>query len=237
MAGPKSQLDWEAIERDYRSGAFTNRELGAKHGCSHTLIQRKAKDQNWQKDLTGAVKAATQARLIEAEVSKVASAEIAKRVSKTVSNAIPATTEVVAAVAEVNSAVILRHRADIGTLRQLAMDMAGELMLVTHSQGEIIRLQEVLNGSADPDEADAARRSVDDLLKLHNRVGSAQKLADTLTKLQVLERKAFSLDDEDGKGQGGAGAGRELSDVERATRLARLLDVARSRKPAEDGQA
>ena len=234
MTGPKSTLDWEAIERDYRSGAFTNRELGTKHGCSHTLIQRKAKEHGWQKDLTGAVRAATQAKLIEAEVSKTASAEVAKRVSKTVANAIPATTEVVAAVAEVNSSVILRHRSDIGVLRQLAMDMAQELTLVTHSQDEVSRLHELLSGGMDDDEAAAARRSIDDLLKLHNRVGSAQKLADTLTKLQVLERKAFGLDDED-KDKGAAATGRELSDVERATRLAALLERARGRK-AEAGE-
>lgn len=230
----KPTRDWEAIERDYRSGQFTDREIGAKYGLSHGAIQKRAKRDGWQKDLSGAVKAATQARLIEAEVAKVATAEVAKRVAKQVANAIPATVEVVAAAAQVNSEVILRHRADITTLRNLAMDMAGELLLVTHSQGELIRLQEVLGTDSSPDEIDAARRSLDDLLKLHNRVGSAQKLADTLTKLQVLERKAFSLDDED-KDKSAASTGRELSDVERATRLAAILDRARARK-SESGE-
>lgn len=224
--------DWEAIERDYRSGQFTDREIGAKYGLSHGAIQKRAKRDGWQKDLSGAVKAATKARLLETEVAKVASAEVAKRVAKQVASAIPATVEVVAAAAEVNSAVILRHRNDIATLRQLAMDMAAELSLVTHAQDEIRRLQEILAGDAtSPDEVDATRRSLDDLLRLHNRVGSAQKLADTLNKLQALERKAFALDDEPG-GPGAGAAGRDLTDVERAARMAAILDRARARRDA-----
>ena len=229
--------DWEAIERDYRSGQFTDREIGQKYSISHTAIQKRAKRDGWQKDLAGAVKAATNARLIEAEVAKVASQEVAKRVAKQVANAIPATVEVVAAAAQVNSDVILRHRADIGTLRTLAMDMAHELALVTHSQEEVKRLQQVLaGGDIDPDELDAARRSLDDLLRLHNRVTSAQRLADTLTKLQTMERRAFNLDDE-GSSAGGAGAGRELSDVERAARMAAILDRARARKAQANAEA
>jgi hypothetical protein len=34
-------LDWEAIERDYRTGRFTLRELEAKHGTNNATIARK----------------------------------------------------------------------------------------------------------------------------------------------------------------------------------------------------
>lgn len=42
-------IDWEAVERDYRTGAFTDRQLGTKHGCSHTAIQKRAKVGEWKK--------------------------------------------------------------------------------------------------------------------------------------------------------------------------------------------
>lgn len=226
----RTSLDWEAIERDWRTGEFTLRELADKHNTDAATISRRQKrdrtadPSRWQKDLTEVVRQATNAQLINTLVN-----EKIKEGQQQVN-------DVVLAAAQVNSGVILRHRADIGTLRTLAMDMAQELALVTHSQEEVKRLQQVLAGDIDPDELDAARRSLDDLLRLHNRVTSAQRLADTLTKLQTMERKAFNLD-EDGAGAGGAGAGRELSDVERAARIAAILGRARARKAQADAEA
>lgn len=37
-----------------------------------------------------------------------------------------------------------------------------------------------------------------DLMKLHTRVASMQRLADSMTCLQTLERRAFGLTDDDG---------------------------------------
>jgi hypothetical protein len=227
----RTSLDWEAIERDWRTGEFTLRELADKHKTDAATISRRQKrdrtaDPNrWQKDLSGVVRQATSAQLINTLVN-----EKIKEGQQEVN-------DVVLAAAQANTTVILRHRADIGTLRTLAMDMAHELALVTHSQEEVKRLQQVLaGGDIDPDELDAARRSLDDLLRLHNRVTSAQRLADTLTKLQTMERRAFNLDDE-GSSAGGAGAGRELSDVERAARMAAILDRARARKAQANAEA
>ena len=38
----RRRLDWEAIERDYRTGKFTLRELEAKHGANNATIARRA---------------------------------------------------------------------------------------------------------------------------------------------------------------------------------------------------
>lgn len=222
----RAALDWEAIERDYRTGSFTDRELGEKHGCSHTAIQKRAKRDQWQKDMAGAVKVATAAKLAEAEVSKVASAQVAKAVAKQVASAIPATTEVVAALAEVNFQVLTRHRSDIKSTRDLAMDMLHELRLGTHSQAELESLFKLAVAGANEDDAAALAQSFRDLMKLHNRVASVHKLSDTLSKLQTLERKAFSLDD----AEAGKEKVREFSDTEVAARLAYFVELARRRK-------
>lgn len=226
--------DWERIEADYRGGHFTDRELGAKYGMSHTAIQKRAKLHGWQKDMAGAVKAATEARLMQAEVAKVASPEVAKRVANQVAKALPVAIEAVAAAAEVNSAVILRHRADIAQLRNIAVGMAGELSVIAEAREEIARLNDILLSDASPAEIEGARRALDDLLKLHNRIGSVQKLADTHTKLQALERKAFGLDDEGSKDD--AASKKTLTDLEMAARLAGIFERARQRKESE-GQA
>ena len=66
----KRKTDWEAVERDYRTGKYTLRELETKHGADDGLISRKAKKSGWTQDLAIAIKQATSAKLAEQLVSK-----------------------------------------------------------------------------------------------------------------------------------------------------------------------
>ena len=43
-------IDWPAIERDYRTGQLSNRELGRQYGCSYEAIRKKAKAEDWEKE-------------------------------------------------------------------------------------------------------------------------------------------------------------------------------------------
>ena len=49
MAG--KQTDWEALEAEYRAGAASIRELARKYDVSDTAIRKKAKADNWERDL------------------------------------------------------------------------------------------------------------------------------------------------------------------------------------------
>jgi flagellar hook-basal body complex protein FliE len=221
----RASLDWEAIERDWRTGEFTLRELADKHNTDAATISRRQKRDRstdasrWQKDLTGIVRQATSAQLINALVN-----EKIKEGQQQVN-------DVVLAAAQANSAVILRHRTDIAQLRGIAVGMAGELSVIAEAREEIARLNDILLSGASPAEIEGAKRALDDLLKLHNRIGSVQKLADTHTKLQALERKAFGLDDEGSKDD--AANKKTLTDLEMAARLAGIFDRARQRKESE----
>ncbi len=197
MAGKKAQkgrkrIDWEAVERDYRTGKFTLRELEAKHKVGYASISRRAKDHDWQKDLREAVKLATDAALM---------ADIA---TKSATEAQHATLGVVAVAAEVNKQVILRHRGDIAETRNLAMELLAEIRLATHSQGELESLMRMASAGLGDEDLTAVRQALNDLVKVHSRVGSVQKLADTLNKLQTLERRAFGIEEgEKSPGEGG----------------------------------
>ena len=46
----KPTIDWEAVERDYRAGILSVREIGAKCGCTHTAINKRAKRDGWERD-------------------------------------------------------------------------------------------------------------------------------------------------------------------------------------------
>lgn len=46
----KPAIDWEAVERDYRAGILSVREIGAKCGCTHTAINKRAKRYGWERE-------------------------------------------------------------------------------------------------------------------------------------------------------------------------------------------
>ena len=192
--GKPVRTDWEAAERDYRTGKFSNVELAAKHKIDPATLSRKIKadraldSARWQKDLTEVVRQATNARLM-ADLVKEKVKEGQEQVNVAVQ-----------AAALQNTEVILRQRGDIKNARDLAIDMLQELRLGTHSPEELQGLLRAATEGMDPEDLPAVQQSFKDLLKLHSRVTSVQRLADTLSKLQSLERKAFSLDDDDGDG-------------------------------------
>lgn len=193
MAGtPRKDIDNDALERDYRSGRFTTRELGKMYGLSHVAVQKRAKSRGWTQDLSEAVRIATRAAVINEQFKRDigdADEEVAKAYRSTV--------RTIQAAAELNKEVILGHRKDIAGVRESAMAMLAELnLLATHPQ-EIERMFEILSAEMSEAQISAARLQFQNLLRLHSRISSVHKLADSLTKLQALERKAFGLDEKE----------------------------------------
>lgn len=217
----RREIDWEAVERDYRTGFFTDREIGAKYGCSHTAVQKHARDGGWQKDMAGAVKAATEARLIEHEIAKTASREVAKRVAKQVAKAIPATTEVVASLAELNSSVILRQRGDLRLTRDEAISMLKELTWQRENMESLDRLAVIVAGESPSPAAASERLKVfHRAVGLGSRISNVKALAETLAKLIPLEREAFGIKEGSKPSDGDA---REMSDDELMAEIGKYL--------------
>ncbi|MFH7325949.1 hypothetical protein [Desulfurivibrio sp. C05AmB] len=44
------QTDWKAVEKDYRAGALPLREIGRRHGTSHTAVRLRAKAAGWKRE-------------------------------------------------------------------------------------------------------------------------------------------------------------------------------------------
>ena len=57
IGGGRKQIDWEAIERDYRAGILTLRALAAQHGITEGAIRQKAKKEDWPRDLSAKIAA------------------------------------------------------------------------------------------------------------------------------------------------------------------------------------
>lgn len=180
----RARIDWEAVERDYRTAKFTLRELEAKHNVSYAEVSRKAKKEGWTKDLSSVIRNATNAALLE---------ETTKKAQKDVTNT-------VLAAAELNKQVILKHRQDIEATRQVAFDLLTEVKESALLNEEKELLTQILAGEgAEPRDEAQARQVVNKALAFGNRVASVKALAETFVKLQDSERKAFGLEDADAK--------------------------------------
>ena len=175
--------DWDAIERDYRTGRFTFRELETKHGVPNSTIMRRAKREGWSADLSNAVRQATNAALISEVVQQ--------KCSDAQQNA----ADTVLAAAEVNKQVILGHRKHVATAIALASDLMDELKLLGSAKGDLERIAEIVGGE-DPEEMLRVIRKV---TSVHTKVGSVKTLADAIDKLVRAERLAFGIDDDAGK--------------------------------------
>lgn len=201
----RRRADWEAIERDYRTGQFSDQELADKHGnvISRQAISKRAKLQGWQKDLSVEVRRATKAKLIAEQVAEKVAEEVAAKVAKSGN----ATIDAVLAAAETNKQVVLGHRRDIAKLTSLTMSLVGQLETAAS-------------------ETDAAKR-----LPIGELVLTAQRASQAVAKLQAAERVAFGLDEPEDSAAAAAGTS-SLTDAQRASRLAVLLSKAR--KAADD---
>lgn len=64
----RKTYDWEAIEREFRAGVLSIRELGRKHGCSDTAIRKRAKKEGWERDLSAKVREKVRTKLVRSKV-------------------------------------------------------------------------------------------------------------------------------------------------------------------------
>ena len=181
MAEAKKPTDWERIESDFRAGLLSVREIAATHGISHTAINKRARGEGWDRDLSAKIKAKADALVSKREVS----AEVSTQRAETDRAIIEANAEVIANIR-------LTHRKDIGRARKLAMSLLEEIEAQTGNPEALSVLGELIDteSNAVPEKLMAAFHAV---TSLPGRTKTMKDLADTLHKLIGLEREAYNL--------------------------------------------
>ena len=205
----RRSIDWDAVERDYRTGKFTQRELAEKHGVTHVAIGSRARKGAWQKDLTEQIRQATNAKL----VGDLVSSEVTKGYQEV--------TNTIAAAAEVNKQVILGHRQGLRAITEVKRTLLAQ---IEQAAALLPDLQEVIEMVRNPDD-NGMDRANDVLRKAMSRsalVDDLKKLADVDEKVRKGEREAFALDEDPEKNKPADDA-KKLSDVELALRVANLM--------------
>ncbi|HHO0437906.1 hypothetical protein [Morganella morganii] len=175
--------DWEAIESAYRAGVMSLREIASQHDISEGAIRKRAKRDDWSRDLNAKIKAKSDDMVRKQEVRRQVRSETA--LSERV---------LIEATAEVITNVRMEHRGDIRRARELANALFDELSAECADVAALEKLGELM---IEPD--DNGRDKLNELYRavipLPERVKSAKALSETLKNLIGLERQAYGLDD------------------------------------------
>ena len=177
--------DWEAIESAYRAGVLSLREIASQHGISDTAIRKRAKKEEWTRDLAAKVKAKADDLVRKREVrAKVRSEnQISER-------------ELVEATAEAIANVRMEHRGDIKRARELANLLFSELSAECTDVEALHKLGELML-SPDKKGQDKLNDLYHKIISMPQRVKSMKDLSDTLKTLIGLEREAYSIKEDE----------------------------------------
>lgn len=183
MADKATRADWEAIEVDYRAGIKTLRQIAEGHGITEGAIRKRAKRDEWERDLSAKITAKADALVRKAEVRKLVRSEL------------PTERETIEIGAQALAHVVEGQKGTVTSRRELGDRLFGELNAVTTQLGEFEQLGEMM---ASPDEngADKLNELYRKVMGLPSRIDTFKKLVDTDKALIELQRKVWRIKDD-----------------------------------------
>ena len=186
--------NWERIELDYRAGIKTLRQIAAENGITHGAVNKRAKLNEWERDLSAKIQAKADALVSKATVSIEVSKE-RKTAEKTV----------VEANAQAVAGIRLAHRADIHRARNITNALLQELEQQTDAE-TLAALREIGELLRAEDERGVDRRNdlYQAVISLPERSKTMKTLAESLRSLVDMERTAFGMDKDAGNKDGDA---------------------------------
>jgi predicted house-cleaning noncanonical NTP pyrophosphatase (MazG superfamily) len=187
----KKAVDWAVIEKDYRAGVKSNRQMADEHSISETAIRKRAAKYEWKKDLANKIRERAKELVRTQEV----------RTEVRTEQDVAEDAEIIETNAKMQADVVISHRKDIQRTRSLAAKLLSEVEHVTDNQDLFEQLGELLidtspreNGKVDQNEF-KRMEALNRVLDMSGRIDSCKKLSETLKTLIGLEREAFSIDE------------------------------------------
>lgn len=179
----KTAIDWEAVEREYRSGLRSLKDIGAEFGVSDAGIIKRAKRDGWVRDRSKKIMAKAEALVSEKEVSTKVSAQtkITER-------------QIVETNALMIAEKVISQREDVKRARSIVQKLFAEVEAECDHKEDFANIGELL---ADPDAngRDRLNDAYRAAISLPERIKSAKALADALKVLIELERKVLRISD------------------------------------------
>lgn len=165
-------LDWEAIEREYRAGQLSVKEIARQYKLTDAAILKHCKKMGLTRNLAGLVRVETERKMIE--VSAGVSGANAR--------------EIVDAAAGRNVRLMVLHREDVCGLRATVKFLAAQLQKASEDR-DLITGDIIEETDGEPDRRAAMLRAVS--LPTHAR--TAVELSQAYAKLIPLERQAHNI--------------------------------------------
>lgn len=197
----RNDIDWEAVERDYRLGILTIKEICDKHTVSSSRLRTKAKEMNWTRDLSKEVRATAKAKVMQhtkAEAEKKFMEEVKKSAEAGAAESAAKTFSAIDAAAELQATIEIRQQGRLARNHRILEALQEKVEDQIASFPDIRKaVQELLSGG-NP----LAAAEVIKLLNVPLLADTAKKLQDMNTRLQSDERVAHGMTEKGGDGGG-----------------------------------
>lgn len=189
---------WELIRNEYRAGVLSVRDIAKEHGPTEAAIRSRARKENWERDLTEQVRAATRAKLNASEATPSAGPN-----------------EIIAAAADRNFKTVQAHMQRLGKLAEFEdllivriVKSLDDLAVFDEAEGIMERMVAAEQGN--PKTAALAMTSVftpefDRSALLKNITKMYAEVTTAVGKRIQLERQALNIDKLEEKGGTGSG--------------------------------
>jgi len=215
----RKRVDYDRIEAGWRAGLLSPRQLAAAYAeetgdkVSHTAIIKHFTSRDIPRDLAAKIHAKAEAMVTEAMVT----GEVTPNTKIPEKRIVDEGATIVADVKLAHRRDIHRKRAIVGRLMdELERQIGPETAVLLDELGDMLR---------NPD--DAGQDKLNDLyrkiISLPERAKTAKLLAETLRITVDMERQAFGMDAKNPAGEGAQGT-RDMTDAERAVRVAAVLN-------------
>ena len=185
----KKVVDWELIERHYRAGIKTLRQIGEEYGTSHVNIQKRAKKFGWTRSLTEKIQQKAQELVTKQAVTKVVTKEQLLTDSQTVQ-----------VYGEIVASVEMTQRSDLDMALNLSRSQMVELTALSDPRfaDALEQLADLMDRSDDDDSGKGKQDKANELyryiISLPGRVKMAKEIAAAHGVYIPIQRKVFKLD-------------------------------------------
>lgn len=190
----RTDIDWSPIQRAYRLGNQSNKQLSEVFKVDAATIGRKAKKDGWVQDKRKDVQAVTDSVLIQATAN--ATPGSGNATPKVNPNATPTALEIKVA-GTVAAEKVMAHRVGLRRLADLWNKLVGEIELMTDNSAILQEFVEAIDESGPTDSGgwytDKKAAMMQAILGSPDRIDSLKKLAEIDERIRKGEREAFGI--------------------------------------------
>ncbi len=204
----RRNIDWEAVEREYRAGVRSLRDIAAEFGCVESAIRKKAGNEYWSRDISAKVKQKADELVRKAEVRS----EVRSRGAVSEREQIQASASMIAD-------KVINQREDIRRARATVQRLWALVDVELDHPEELASLGELMAAPSDSGQ-DKLNDMYHAAIGLPQQIKNVKLLADAIKVMIELERRVLRIDEQPEDPFNGMS---KMTDAQRVSRIASIL--------------